>query len=106
MVGCLPKALLQHGHQVDRDIAAAIAANNSSTDPDALLLSPRAVRLLTIMFADADVCQRNLDSLVREGFNLGTLLRFLKNLSDAGFISIQRGAPNTYRLHLPPRRQP
>jgi hypothetical protein len=89
-----------------RDIAAAIAANNSSTDPDALLLSPRAVRLLTIMFADADVCQRNLDSLVREGFNLGTLLRFLKNLSDAGFTSIQRGTPNTYHLHLPPRRQP
>jgi hypothetical protein len=89
-----------------RDIEAAIAAHNSSTDPDTLLLSPRTVHLLTIMFADADVCQRTLDSLVREGFNGAALLRVLKALSEAGIISKQRGGPNIYRLHLPPRRQP
>jgi DNA-binding IscR family transcriptional regulator len=89
-----------------RDLAAAIAAHNRSTFRDAPLLSSHAIRLLTVMFADADTCQRTLDSLAREGFNPSTLHRFLKNLSDAGFISIQRGVPNTYRLHLPPRVQP
>jgi hypothetical protein len=88
-----------------RDIEAAIAAHNRSTDPDTLLLSPRAVRLLTIMFAEADVCQRTLDSLVREGLNQGALLRLLKALGEAAIISKQRGFPNTYRLHLPPRRR-
>jgi hypothetical protein len=33
----------------------------------------------------------------------------LRRLTDAGFLTRQRGtaySPNTYRLHLPPRRQP
>jgi hypothetical protein len=42
-----------------RKIAAAIAYND--TDPD-MLLTPA-----TVMFADADVCQRSLVSLEREG---------------------------------------
>jgi hypothetical protein len=61
------------------------------------------------MFADADTCRRNLDSLAGEGFNRGTLLQLLKRLEVAGFLIKQRGAgrtPNTYHLHLAPWRQP
>ena len=60
------------------------------------------------MFADADVCQRNLDSLAAEGFARGALLQLLRDLSEADLMSKERGqgsAPNTYRLYLPPRRQ-
>jgi hypothetical protein len=89
------------------DIAAAVAAyNNADREP---LLTPAARRLLTAMFADADVCRRNRESLASEGFSRGTLAQLLHDLTEAGFLSKTRGVghtPNTYRLHLPPRRQP
>jgi hypothetical protein len=89
-----------------RDIEAAIAAYNA-TDPD-MLLPPEAARLLTIMFRRSSVCQRRLDDLAAEGFDRRTLPRLLRALGDAGFLSKERGhgVPNTYQLHLPPRRQP
>ena len=88
------------------EIAAAVAAYNA-TNPESLL-PPQAARLLAVMFADADTCQRNLDSLMREGFNQRRLLRLLDLLAEAGFLSKvrspRRSQPNTYRLHLPPVR--
>ena len=89
------------------DIEAAVAAYAAAGQRP--LLTPKAVQLLHVMFAGADVCRRNLDSLAREGFNPRTLLLLLKRLEVAGFLIKQRGAgraPNTYHLHLPPRRQP
>jgi hypothetical protein len=73
------------------------------------LLADDAIRLLTAMFPDTDVCRRNLESLVAEGFSRDTLLLQLKRLEVAGFLIKQRGAgraPNTYHLRLPARRQP
>jgi hypothetical protein len=87
-----------------REIAAAIAAYND-TDPD-MLLTPAVALLLTVMFADADVCQRSLVSLEREGLGMKPLLRLLQHLVEIGFVSKERhtgpGSPNVYRLHLPP----
>jgi hypothetical protein len=100
-----------HSAPTDRprrdDIEAAVAAYTAAGQRP--LLTPKAVHLLSVMFANADTCQRNLDSLVREGFNPRTLLLLLKRLEVAGFLIKQRGAgrtPNTYRLHLLPWRQP
>jgi hypothetical protein len=90
-----------------REIEAAIAAHNAAGRRP--LLTPEAARLLAAMFAEADVCQRNLESLASEGFSRGILVRLLRGLIEAGFVSKERGvshAPNTYRLHLPPPRQP
>jgi hypothetical protein len=89
-----------------REIEAAIAAYNAA-DPE-MLLPPEAVHLLTVMFRRSRVCQRRLDDLAAEGFDRRTLPRLLRALGDAGFLSKERGhgVPNTYRLHLPPRRQP
>jgi hypothetical protein len=89
------------------DIEAAVAAYTAAGQRP--LLTPKAVHLLHVMFADADTCQRNLDSLAPEGFNPRTLLLLLRRLEVAGFLIKQRGAgrtPNTYRLHLAPWRQP
>jgi hypothetical protein len=72
-------------------------------------LTPVATRLLVVMFADSDLCYRNLDSLATEGFSKWTLARLLRGQIEAGLVSKERGkgsAPNTYQLHLPPRRQP
>jgi hypothetical protein len=88
-----------------RDIAAAIAAYND-TDPD-MLLPPAAVQLLAVMFADADVCQRTIESM--EGIGGKPLLRLLQHLVEIGFVSkehhIGRGSPNVYHLHFPPVRR-
>jgi hypothetical protein len=85
------------------DIAAAVAAYDSANPLTPL---PRnAARLLTAMFPTGDVCQRNFDSLTREGSSWRTVLRLLGHLAEAGFLSKERGTgrrPNTYRLHLPP----
>jgi hypothetical protein len=85
-----------------RKIEAAIAAYND-TDPE-MLLTPTVARLLTVMFADADVCQRTLVSLEREGLGMKPLLRLLQHLVEIGFVSKERhtgpGRPNVYRLHL------
>jgi hypothetical protein len=88
-------------------IEAAVAAHNAANRQPRL--TPNATRLLTEMFAEADVCRRNLDSLVSDGLGRETLLRLLRRLSAAGFLTKTRGvgrSPNTYRLHLPPRVQP
>ena len=87
-------------------VAAAISPYAPRRMP---LLADDAIRLLTAMFPDTDVCRRNLESLVAEGFSRDTLLPLLKRLEVAGFLLKQRGAgrtPNTYRLHLLPWRQP
>jgi hypothetical protein len=88
------------------DIDAAVAAYDSANPLTPL--SGKAARLLTAMFPAGDVCQRNIDSLRREGFGAETLLRLLRHLAEAGFLSKERGTrnrPNTYHLHLPPVRQ-
>jgi hypothetical protein len=84
------------------EIAAAIGAYHATGRRQ--LLMADVIRLLTVMFADADVCQRNLDSLAAEGFSRGNLVRLLRALIEAGLVSKERGvsrAPNTYTLHLP-----
>jgi hypothetical protein len=90
-----------------REIEAAIAAHNGADlEPT---LPPETVHLLAVMFTDADICQRPLDSLVGEGFSRRRILRLLDMLGEAGFLTKQRRVgqgPNTYHLHLPPRRQP
>jgi hypothetical protein len=89
------------------DIAAAVAAHNA-TDPEELL-PPAAARLLIIMFPRSDVCQRSLNDLAAEGIDRRVVSRLLRALVEAGFLSKlsgQSSATNTYRLHLPPRRQP
>jgi hypothetical protein len=88
-----------------RDIEAAIAAYNA-TDPEALL-PPEAARLLAVMFSRGSVCRRSLDDLAAEGIDRRSVSRLLRALVEAGFLSKERGvnrAPNTYHLHLPPRR--
>ena len=90
-----------------RDIEAAVAAYNA-TDPEALL-PPEVARLLAVMFRRDSVCQRSLDDLAAEGIDRRAVSRLLRALVETGFLSKQPGqgrAPNTYRLHLPPRRQP
>jgi hypothetical protein len=93
-----------------RDIEAAIAAHNSSTDSKTPLLPPTAVQLLAVMFRRSSVCQRRLDDLTAEGFDRTTLRRLLRALIEAGLLSRERGpglsGVNVYQLHLPPRRQP
>ena len=59
-------------------IEAAVAAHNVAARKP--LLTPDATQLLVVMFTDADTCQRNLDSLVREGFNLRKLILLLRHL--------------------------
>jgi hypothetical protein len=89
------------------EIAAALGAYNATGRRQ--LPMADVIRLLTVMFADADVCQRNQDSLAAEGFSRGALSRLLQGLVESCLVSKDRGvsrAPNTYRLHLPPRRQP
>jgi hypothetical protein len=95
-------------HQRRRDAIGAAVAAYDRANPGAPL-PPGATRLLAAMFPAEDACRRNLNGLARDGFNPGTLLRLLRALTDAGLLSKERGSgttPNTYRLHLPPRRQP
>jgi hypothetical protein len=90
-----------------RDIQAAIAAYNSTGKRE---LPPEAVRLLAVMFPETDVCQRSVGSFLAEGFDKAAVIRLLRALTTAGFVSRERpgrqGVVPTYRLHLPPRRQP
>jgi hypothetical protein len=83
------------------DIVAAIAAYDS-TNPSAPL--PRsAARLLAVMFAGEDVCQRSLEDIAAEGFARNRLPTQLRRLVEAGLLSRERGSarePNTYRMHL------
>ena len=86
-----------------REIAAAVAAYNVARRGPSV--SSAATHLLAVMFADADVCQRSLESLAQEGFDRTVVVRLLRRLLEAGVLSKQRGQgrdPTTYRLHLPP----
>ena len=87
------------------EIVAAVAAYNVASRPP---VPSTATRLLAVMFADADVCQRSLESLAQEGFDRTVVVRLLRRLLEAGFLSKQRGQgrdPTTYRVHLPPVRR-
>ena len=89
------------------EIVAAVAAYDQANPFTPL---PRnGARLLIVMFPASDVCHRSLEALVAEGFSQNGLPRTLRRLTEAGFLTRQRGTaaiPDTYRLHLPPRRQP
>jgi len=84
-------------------IAAAVTAYDHA-NPSAPL--PRNTgRLLTVMFAGDDVCQRSLEDIAADGFNRDRLPTLLRRLAEIGLLSKERGSarvPNTYRLHLPP----
>jgi hypothetical protein len=89
------------------EVAATIRVYNATGRKP--LLADDAIRLITAMFADTDVCQRNRESLMAEGFSRDLLVLLLQILIGAGIVSKERGtsrAPNTYRLLQPPRRQP
>ena len=91
-----------------RDIRAGVAAHNR-TAPARQELPPEATRLLAVMFAQGDVCQRSVGSLLAEGFGRAAVIRLLRGLTATGFVSKdpgQKGLTSTFRLHLPPRRQP
>jgi hypothetical protein len=88
------------------DIAAAVAAYDRD-HPDAPL--PRhAAQLLAVMFPSEDVCQRSQGAIAEQGFSRDRLPAMLRRLVEAGFLSRHRvpRVPDTYRLHLLPRRQP
>jgi hypothetical protein len=82
-------------------IATTVAAYDDAADGP---LPRNAARLLAVMFASEDVCQRSLETIVAEGFGRNTLPAMLRRLEAAGFLSRQRGSaciPDTYQLHLP-----
>ena len=71
------------------DIVAAVAAYDSA-NPSAPL--PRnAARLLAVMFATEDVCQRSLEDIAAEGFGRKTLPACCGALVEAGFLSQAAG---------------
>jgi len=86
-------------------LVAAVAAYDRA-NPETRL--PRnATRLLAVMFASDDVCQRSLEDIAAEGFARSRLPVLLRCLVEVGLLSRERGsarAPDTYRLHLPPVR--
>ena len=86
------------------EVAAAIRAHPGMGRRQ--LLAADAIRLLTVMFANADVCNSNLDSLTAAGFSRATVIRLLRAFVDTGLVAKERGAgrPNTYRLLMPRRR--
>ena len=91
-----------------RDIEAAIAAYNSTNDRT-VLLPPEAARLLAVMFSRGDVCRCSPADLEAQGFDRNVARKLLRALVHAGFLSQERGGQGfvaTYRLHLPPQRQP
>jgi len=50
--------------KLDAVLEAAVATYNATGEEP--LMTPKAVHLLSVMFADADICQRNFDSLMRD----------------------------------------
>jgi hypothetical protein len=91
-----------------RDIEAGVAAHNR-TAPARQELPPEVARLLAVLFAQDDVCQRSVGSLLAEGFGRAAVIRLLRGLTAAGFVSKdpgRKGLTGTFRLHLPSRRQP
>jgi len=91
-----------------RDIEAAVAAYNA-IDRETAPLPPDATRLLAAMFPRNALWERNFEDLIAKGFDGGTLRRWLRTLTDAGFLSreepARRGLVPIYRLHLPPVRR-
>ena len=89
------------------DIEAAVAAYDKANK---LAPLPRnAVRLLAAMFTAGDVYQGSLEDIAALGFGRKHLPGTLQRLTNAGFMSRDRGlghTPSTYHLHLPPRQQP
>ena len=84
----------------NRDIQAAIAAYNSA-DRERFVLPPLAAQLLAVMFPRDTVCLCGVTKLATTGgFNRNAVRKLLIKQRGAG------RTPNTYRLHLPPRRQP
>ena len=83
-------------------IAAAVTAYDR--DSPSASLPRNTTRLLAVMFASNDVCQRSLEDIAAEGFARDRLPALLRRLVEVGLLSRERGAarvPNTYRLHLP-----
>jgi hypothetical protein len=64
-----------------RDEIAAVIAAHDRANPKARL-PLRAARLLAVMFADADVCQRSLEDLARDGVERADIVRLLHLASD------------------------
>jgi hypothetical protein len=91
-----------------QEIEAAVAAHNAADREP--FLPPEAARLLAIMFADADVCQRSLAYLITATNDRRRRVeRLLRLLMQTGFLSKKESLgrlPNIYRLHLPPGRRP
>jgi hypothetical protein len=88
------------------EIAAVIGAHNA-TGRKPPLETTDAIRLLAVMFPHGTrVCQRNLDSLAREGFSKGTVTQLLRRLVETGLLSKERAknrqTANIYHLNLPP----
>ena len=85
-------------------IATAVAAYDRAADGP---LPLNAARLMMVMFPSGDVCQRTLEDIAGEGFDIRKLPGVLKRLTETGFLSKQSGRgrePNVYRLHIPPVR--
>ena len=81
------------------EIAAAVAAWNQ--DHPEVSLPRNTVRLLAVMFAASDVCQRSLDAIAAEGFSRNTLPETLRRLVESGILTRQQGAARiaaTYHL--------
>ena len=89
------------------EIATAVAAYNQAN-----LLAPlprSATRLLTVMFPAGNVCRLSLDAIAAQGFSRRQLPITLNRLVRLGFLTWESGlggAPHTFHLHVPPRRQP
>jgi hypothetical protein len=82
-------------------ITAAVGAYNEANLREPL---PHiAGRLLIVMFAKYDVCQRSQFDLAGGKFGKHSLPGALRRLVKAGLLTRHRvaGAPDTYRLHLP-----
>jgi len=83
---------------------AAVAAWNQA-HPEAPLRRT-AVRLLAVMFAAGDVCQRSLDAIAAEGFSRNTLPETLRRLVEAGILTKKLGGARiaaTYHLAVGPK---
>ena len=91
--------------QLRRDAIAAAVAAYDHANPQAPL--PRnAARLLIVMFASGDMCQRSQEAIAAEAeYDRARLPRALRRLVEAQLLSRERGSgrvPHTYHLHLPP----
>ena len=86
------------------EISAAVAVWNQA-HPEAPLPS-NTVRLLAVMFAAGDVCQRSLAAIAAEGFSRENLPETLRRLVEAGILTRQQGVgriANAYHLAIGPK---